>query len=314
MYQAPDMNSWRGRVNPEPFDFLLHQIVQPLDMSDDLFTSSTNNHQAILGFCSDEGVRRNLGRIGARRAPEMIRKLAAGLAVHFDVDQLSVYDAGNVLCASQNLESAQRLLGEKVNALLHQGITPIVLGGGHETAFGHFIGLHSFIPKNESIGIVNLDAHFDVRSYEKGPHSGSPFRQIAELTPGLFHYLPVGIRPESNVSSLFRFMREHDQGYIELAELHQDFSSSIEKVETFCKKVDHVYVTIDMDVFPSAYAPGVSASAPDGMLPHHVLEIIKTIKSSKKWLSCDIVELNPDFDIDDRTAKLAAKLMYHILH
>ena len=109
-------------------------------------------------------------------------------------------------------------------------------------------------------------------------------------------------------------MREHDQGYIELAELHQDFSSSIEKVETFCKKVDHVYVTIDMDVFPSAYAPGVSASAPDGMLPHHVLEIIKTIKSSKKWLSCDIVELNPDFDIDDRTAKLAAKLMYHILH
>ena len=314
MYQSPDMKLWKGRVNPNPDDLLLHQIIQPLDMTHDLYTGEGTNHRALLGFACDEGVRRNFGRTGSRKAPEWIKKVSAGLAIHFDTKEQLVYDAGTVLCPGSNLEAAQRMLGEKVAHLMHQGIQPIVLGGGHETAFGHFIGLKTFIPAHETIGIINLDAHFDLRSFEQGPHSGSPFRQIAELDPDKFHYLPIGIRPESNIPSLFAYLQEHRQDYIGLLEVCGAMESVKQKIQSFCDQVDHVYLTIDMDCFPAAYAPGVSASAPSGMTPYQVIEIIKTLLASNKMISADIVEVNPDYDIDDRTVKLAAELIFHLLH
>jgi formiminoglutamase len=314
MYQSPDMNLWKGRVNPDPKDQLLHQLMQPLDLTADLFTSMADHNFAILGFCSDEGVRRNMGRPGAKTAPDHIRRMSSGLSVHFDSVDQTVFDAGNVLCSGQNLEAAQKLLGEKVASLRAQDIVPIVLGGGHETAYGHFLGLRKAVPASETIGIVNLDAHFDVRSYEQGPHSGSPFRQIAEMEGAKFRYLPIGIRPESNVRSLFSFMQEHNQQYVPLEQLHTDFVTTNKTILSFVDEVDHIYLTIDMDCFPAAYAPGVSASAPSGMMPWHAISLIQRIKGSGKMLSVDIVEMNPEFDIDDRTLKLAAELIYHVLH
>ena len=126
--------------------------------------------------------------------------------------------------------------------------------------------------------------------------------------------MPIGIRPESNVTSLSGFMRDNQQSFVSLSEVHLNLSEVLERIAIFCDSVDHIYLTIDMDAFPSAYAPGVSASAPDGMLPFQAIEIIKKIMASEKWLSSDVVEVNPDFDIDNRTSKLAAELIYHITH
>jgi formiminoglutamase len=71
-------------------------------------------------------------------------------------------------------------------------------------------------------------------------------------------------------------------------------------------------ISLVMDCFPSAYAPGVSAAAPDGMLPHEVQSLFKTIFESGKVISMDIVETNPEFD-DGRTAKLAATMIYDVV-
>lgn len=314
MYQTPDMNLWRGRINPIATDLLLHQVVKPLDMTNDLFSPIAPRSFSILGFCCDEGVRRNLGRTGARNAPDQIRKICSGIAIHFDPEQVGITDAGNVLCPGQNLEAAQRLLAEKVYRLLQQGYFPIVLGGGHETAFGHFQGIRGHVGPDKKIGIINLDAHFDLRRYDQGPHSGSPFRQIAEQIGSDFHYLPIGIRPESNIKSMFDFMDEHRQSYILLADLLENWQSVRDHVKSFVEQMDHIYLTIDMDCFPAAYAPGVSAAAPDGLLPYHVIQLIRQIQHSGKLTSLDIVEVNPEYDIDDRTLKLVAELVFHILH
>jgi len=72
-------------------------------------------------------------------------------------------------------------------------------------------------------------------------------------------------------------------------------------------------VTIDLDGFSSAYAPGVSASSPMGFSPEVVLESLELIFASKKMISIDIAEMNPKYDIDNRTAKLAASLVHFVL-
>ena len=74
--------------------------------------------------------------------------------------------------------------------------------------------------------------------------------------------------------------------------------------------VDWLYVSICLDVLPAAVAPGVSAPAGFGM-PLAVLEsLLKYLKQSGKVRYTDIVELNPKFDIDQRTAKVAARLVW----
>jgi formiminoglutamase len=75
-----------------------------------------------------------------------------------------------------------------------------------------------------------------------------------------------------------------------------------------------VYVSICMDVFSAAFAPGVSHNQPLGLNPWHVIPLVRQLAASGKVISYDIAELCPRYDVDHRTAKLAALMIYEILH
>ncbi len=81
----------------------------------------------------------------------------------------------------------------------------------------------------------------------------------------------------------------------------------------FIRKIDYLYITIDLDGFSSAYAPGVSAPSPLGFTPYFVFKMLKFLFATNKVISCDIAELNPTLDRDNLTANLAAKLVDFIV-
>jgi len=88
----------------------------------------------------------------------------------------------------------------------------------------------------------------------------------------------------------------------------------LDQIIAFGKKVDQVYLTIDLDVFAAAYAPGVSALAFHGIVPDHNFQLIfDTILQLPNLRSIDVAELNPHFDIDNRTTKLGADLLFKVL-
>ena len=183
------------------------------------------------------------------------------------------------------------------------------MGGGHDIAYGHYND-----NKRPLIGSINFDAHFDLRSDENGPNSGTPFFQIAyENEP--FHYLCLGIRKDANDKVLFQTATELNTTYVDRSTFRIQFAKEINTwIRAFMEKVDHVYVTVDLDGFSSAYAPGVSAASPMGFSPDIVLESLETIIASGKLISMDIAEMNPKFDIDNQTAKLAASLIHKVIH
>ncbi|MEJ0080828.1 MAG: formimidoylglutamase [Puia sp.] len=261
---------------------------------------------ALLGYASDAGVRRNQGRSGAATGPDAIRKIAGSLANHFD-SNISLIDAGNTICLSH--------LSEIVAELLDKNYFPILLGGGHDISYGHFRGISKHLGK-AIIGIINMDAHFDVRSPKNGENSGTAFSQIAEeasLNSRAFHYLCLGIQKQSNTKSCFT--RAHDLGveYIPIEGFQiKNIENILVRLLAFIYQVDAVYLTIDMDGFSSAFAPGVSAPSPLGFSPDVATEVIRTISQSGKLVSMDIAELNPRYDLDDRTARLAAFLMHQV--
>ncbi|MFV3094060.1 arginase family protein, partial [Pseudomonas sp. GW6] len=166
------MAAWSGRTDPETDSARWHQRIRAL-------AEDSQPGLALLGFACDEGVRRNHGRVGAAAAPQSVRKALANLAWH---RQAPAYDAGDVTCEDGDLEAAQARLGRNVCALLDVGHLPLVIGGGHEVAFGSWSGLAEHLSGNPAprIGIINFDAHFDLRDPAHVHSSGTPFAQIAE--------------------------------------------------------------------------------------------------------------------------------------
>lgn len=258
----------------------------------------------LVGFASDEGVRRNNGRIGARKGPAAIRKALASLAVH---KQVKLYDAGDITVYGEDLESGHATLTSTVGELLSAGNLVIALGGGHETSFGTHRGLRE--ATNSTPVIVNLDAHFDLREAEKAS-SGTPFKQIAELYGDDFFYSVVGISPSNNTRALFKTAESlgvhvlTDNDLIELSP-----SSGVDLVLDWVAGFEHIHLSIDLDVLSAGIAPGVSAPAALGVGLGHVQAIVKALSATGRLRLIDVVELNPDFDIDERTAKVAARLI-----
>tara|TARA_Y100001934_G_C12362201_1_gene781382 strand:- start:1896 stop:2738 length:843 start_codon:yes stop_codon:yes gene_type:complete len=263
-----------------------------------------NSKVVIIGYACDEGVRRNNGRVGAKYGPDAIRKCMGKLPPR-------ATDMGNITCEDGNLEKTQRELGERVEKELKQGNFPLVIGGGHDIAYGHFLGINNAV--KSTVGIINLDAHFDLRPFHNGGNSGTPFNQISELLKtqnNTFHYLPIGIRENSNSAELYQTAKILNVQYIPMEECTLDNISQIKKtIKAFMDEVDCIYLTIDLDGFSSAYCPGVSAASPIGFQPKFVLELIHHIFNSKKVISCDIAEMNPVYDINQSTALLAADLI-----
>ncbi|MBR3784939.1 MAG: formimidoylglutamase [Firmicutes bacterium] len=316
------MEHWNGRIDSnDDYDaFRWHQWVEPLDLNELLEGFQCEYGFAFIGFCSEQGVKRNRGRVGTALAPDFIRRQMSNLPCTFD-SRVKLYDAGNVLCDEISMEEGQSILGKAVERILGLGLFPIVLGGGHETTFGHFQGQFADLKNQEKpmdMGIINFDAHFDLRPYDNGPSSGSMFRQIADIykEEGVsYRYLPLGIQKHSNTVSLFKYAQENDVNYILAKEIQNStYAVILEKIDTFLFHCSSAYMTICTDVFSAAFAPGVSATQALGLEPEAVLPIIKHILRTRKVRGFDICEISPRFDQDDTTAKLGAVIIFTVVN
>jgi len=313
LYSTTNPDSYSGRASNQKL--YLHEKISCVDISG--LEAATDKGVALLGYACDEGIRRNQGRVGAIKGADAIRKQLGKLPNHLE-EETDLLDVGSVNCPDTDLEATQNELSKKVQQLLNHHLFPIVLGGGHDIAYGTYNGIKKHLGSSKTIGIINFDAHFDLRSNENGSSSGTPFYQIAkdcEESGSAFHYLCLGIREDANDSSLFKTAKELDVKYILRDTFRIEFHNEINAwINAFIQNVDAVYVTIDLDGFSSAYAPGVSAPSPMGFTPDVVLASLKTIVASGKLSALDIAELNPTYDIDNQTARLAASLVHTLIH
>lgn len=267
---------------------------------------------ALIGFCSDAGVLRNHGRTGAATGPAAIRAALGTLAFH---GSRAITDAGDIVVSADALEAGQARAGAALSTMLDAGQLTFVLGGGHETAFASYLGVAgtAAVANGARLGVLNLDAHFDLRD-APAPSSGTPFLQMAraEAAAGReLNYAVVGISEPNNTRALFDTAHDLDVKYL----LDEDCSADRTQgfVDSFLETVDIVYLTIDLDVLPAATAPGVSAPAAYGVPLPVIAAVCRQVAASGKLFHFDVAELNPAFDIDNRTAKVAARLIDTLL-
>jgi len=312
---------WTGRNDGDhPLVQRWHQRIVPIDLlSGEVPVLSNKKGIALIGFACDEGVKRNGGRTGAKEGPDHFRKASCNLPVHFEEDVLFV-DLGNVRCANENMEEAQQTLAIIICHVIKAGYQPLVIGGGHEVAYGHYSGIRKAVKSTATIGIINFDAHFDLREATvNGTNSGTGFLQIANDCRSAnqkFRYLPIGIQKNSNTKYLFETAANLGVKCIPSDRFQPLLQQELQQeIDNFISGSTHIYLTICMDVFASSVAPGVSAPAYSGLFPDpFFFSVLASIVASGKVISMDIAELNPTYDQEQRTAKLVAALAFNTIN
>lgn len=302
---------WTGRVDTEDGDAGLrwHQVIQACVAA----TEINHGDSVLLGYPNDKGVLANKGRVGASGGPNALRQAMASLPWQLTGN---AWDRGDIE-VTDTLAETQSHFANEVTNLLHRGATILGLGGGHDIAWASWQGLHQFAP-SERIGIINLDAHLDLRSCKEVSSSGTPFRQIAEYTQAKdldFYYCCLGVSEASNTSALFSYARQSGTNVL----FDHEFSdtTAMERIVPMLNNIDSLYVTICMDAFPASAAPGVSAPAAIGIQPATVVSFLRKLSDAVRernirWLLSDIAELNPTFDEAGKTARLAARMGFEL--
>ena len=190
----------------------------------------------------------------------------------------------------------ERIRTAAANAAQGPGI-PIFLGGDHMVTYPIVAALAAV---HGPPSILHFDAHPDLYDHFEGnPRShASPFARIMER--GLARRLvQVGIR------TLNRHCREQAERFgVEIVEMRRFEPGSVPLPD------GPLHISIDLDAFDPAFAPGVSHHEPGGLSPRDVLAVLDRVRAP--IVGADIVEYNPARDLNGVTAVLAAKLVKEV--
>ena len=165
-------------------------------------------------------------------------------------------------------------------------------------------------------GLVTLDAHHDVRAYGRDSFSsGTSVRRCADLQaidPSCI--AQIGIRRFANAADHRAWCEDRGIVIYSVEAVRERGAAEVARdaIERVTREVDHVYVSIDLDVIDQAQAPGTSAAAPDGLSVAEVLDAVHVLAGSSRFAGADIMELSPRWDWGGETARVAARIFLAI--
>ena len=240
----------------------------------------TEGTVAIIGVPEDRGITANKGRAGAAAGPDDIRRRLYKLTPGFNSDfmRLRIVDVGNVDTKELTLAEVHDAETEAVAEIVARGGLPVVLGGGHDLTYPGVRGLVTGANIGRGgMGLINVDAHLDVRSDENGINSGTSFyRALTQLPGGALSgeaFVEFGIQEQYNSPYYYNWVLEQGGRVVTLREVSERVMEFfLQALNAAGKNGRAIAVSLDIDAVRSTEAPGASASNPSGLkaqVPRH---------------------------------------------
>ena len=289
---------------------------------------------SILGIEMDLG---NFNR-GAYSGPQAIRK--AGLLNTLETAGLIVKDLGNVKSVvSEHLDRDLRMklsiadlivdfscIEETVRKIGLKNGFPLILGGDHSIAIGTIAGISSFY---KNLGVIWFDAHADVNTPETsitGSVYGMPLAinlgyghplllNIGDLTPKVKAENVVLIGTRDLDDGEKEFLKKNNLKVYSMNDIKQvGITAVVEKALVYLvNKCDGIHLSFDLDVLDPDAAPGVRTPSERGLSLEDGLRALKIMHESKLITSAEFVEMNPQVDLEEKTARAAVSLINELL-
>lgn len=269
----------------------------------------------VLGCPQDEGVRRNGGRVGAKLAPDAIRGQFYKLS-NFEIN-VKIFDLGDTKI-EPTLEKTHETHTRIVEQVLRDNKKLIILGGGNDISYADGAAMANVFGTEKWIAL-NIDTHFDVRA-DAPRNSGTPYRMLLEeklLKPDSFY--EIAFQPQCNSPVYYEYLKNLGVHLLRLAEIRQitvsdaqNLMSYLETLLVFPGQKDDLklFFGFDADAVRAADAPGVSAPNTTGLSAEEFVTLAEFAGADERTKIIEFTEVNPNFDIDNRTSKLIAEAMH----
>jgi formiminoglutamase len=280
-----------------------------------LFTTGNmdhNNTSIILKSSDDEGVQRNGGRRGSAYGPDVLINVLKKMNLHSLIDHqlIGCLELPKVGSFDEKRNQSIGLIEQTLHQFPKAQL--IHLGGGHD----HIYSLGKALKKD--FIIINLDAHTDTRK-DLLPHSGNPFRELAQESTYFKALYQIGIHSFANPKNNFDPLHKTQHFILQDHELENENKLTPWIKEWKKLALNHlVILSLDCDVIDQSLVPAVSAPNPYGMNLTQIKKILAhykelTIINGQVGLY-GIYEFNPLFDnVSNSSAKSICYLIHEIL-
>ena len=280
----------------------------------DLLTQDAGAPVALLGAPL------GLGSITPGRcdlAPDTVRAALKRLSVYdleteTDLSTLRVFDASNA--PVESLEPAQALapIAERMGPLAAKHQLTILLGGNNAVTRP---AVHALDASLQKVGVLTLDAHFDLRDTDCGLTNGNPIQALLEDgLPGA-HIAQIGLLPFANTK------KAHDKAkaagiYVATAAacraegLTKIAENALSRLASRC---DVIHVDFDIDIVERGHMPGAPGARPGGVSPQEFFDATRKICAHPKVRSVDLTEFDPSLDVASISALTAARWFCEVL-
>ncbi len=276
----------------------------------------------IVDACSDLGVKVN----GSDKGPLALTEcnsLADNVIIVKKDNIKKELEEGN---KKRNIKYVNKFNEELYNEIVNEGNFVITIGGDHSIAIAS--GLASK-KKHNNIGVFWIDAHSDYHNMNStitGNIHGMPFATIDGENGTDLSYFFDGKYFDPKKSILIGGRDIESPEYVNLEKAGVKIFTTedikkygvktiMEKAYEIVKDVDGLHISYDLDVIDPEIAPGVSVKAVNGISMDEAYEIRDEIIKRKDLLkSFDLVEYNPDLDIDSKTKKIALNILESIIN
>ena len=267
---------------------------------------------AVVGVPSDLGVSNRTGARFGPRAVRTIERIGPYHPTQKNVPKAKVKaaDIGDVPFRSRfSLEHTLADIEAFYNDLKKQGVRPLSVGGDHSVTYP----ILKALGRDRPVGLVHIDAHCDTMGAfdDCKFHHGGPFR-LAVLDGVLDpeRTIQIGIRGAANV--FWEFSYASGMTVIEIEEFT---ASGVAAVAARARAVvgdGPVYVSVDVDGFDPAFAPGTGTPEVGGITPREGIALLRAL-TGLHVIGADVVEVAPQYDPTTNTAQLAAQLLFEEL-
>ncbi len=290
----------------------------------------TSSTLYILGAPLDLGAE----NLGVDMGPSAFRY--QGLAKKLETAGLSVTDLGDIACKRRTevpvgdpklrhlpeIVHVNEEIAAKVEPVIAKQHKALVLGGDHSICLGAVSGASTALSGN--IGVIYFDAHGDMNTDETSMTGNIHGMHLASLmgfgAPELAHVHGDTVKLQTknllhiggcdlDQAEIDLMAREQIPNFTMLDLMSYGLGKLLPMIDSLCKRVDNVWVSLDLDAIDALYAPGAGMPNQKGLTYREIVAIAEYIGKRCNVVGVDVVEYNPLQDIDRKTAGLATELI-----
>jgi formiminoglutamase len=280
----------------------------------DLLTHDASTPVALMGAPVGLG---SITPGGCDQAPGVVRAAMKRMSVYdleteTDLSALRVFDAGDADVAKLQPADALAPIVAKLAPLLGAHALTMVLGGNNAITRPC---VHALDAKLQRVGLLTLDAHFDLRDTDCGLTNGNPVQALLEDGMPGAHIAQIGLAPFANTKKAHGKARDAGVYVATAAACRAQGMAAIaaNALERLAARCDVIHVDFDIDVVERGAMPGAPGARPGGVSAQDFFDATRLICAHAKVRCVDLTEFDPSLDVAAISALTAARWTCEVL-